>query len=166
MRIIEKLLRAKKMKVTPQRIAVYGFLYGNRDHPDLDQIYEHLSHDYPDMSLAVVYKTINALKESGLVNELNVGEGEMRYDAEIRPHSHIYCTKCGRIVDLPHDHFTDGFSEGALLSKVKEQTGYDISGLRLFFNGLCPQCKEASSNEHQIFQPYGAYYMQNGSAAL
>ena len=141
MQTTEKILRAKEIKVTPQRMAVYGFLNNNKEHPNVEQIYEQLSHDYPTMSLATVYKTVDVLKKVGLINEINVGDGGMRYDAEIRPHSHVYCESCGRVEDLLQTHFHMEFSEDRLLRNVEEKSGFNITSLRLYFYGLCPLCK-------------------------
>ena len=141
MQTTEKKLREKEIKVTPQRMAVYGFLNSNKEHPSVEQIYEHLSQDYPTMSLATVYKTVDVLKKVGLINEINVGDGGTRYDAEIRPHSHVYCENCGRVEDLLQTHFHDDFNSEPLMSRVQEETGFHISNLRLYFYGLCPLCK-------------------------
>ena len=52
------------------------------------------------MSLATVYKSLKTLVEVNLVQELNVGEGNFRYDANNFEHCHIQCVKCGKVEDL------------------------------------------------------------------
>lgn len=139
MRTIEEILRAKKIKVTPQRMAVYSILKKTDTHPNVEMIYQRLKPDYPAMSLATVYKTVDILKKVGLIQELSVGEGGLRYDANIKPHSHIFCEVCGKVDDVeqyPLDELQNHF----LFEKVKKETGYDVTLVQLYFFGKCPQC--------------------------
>ena len=145
MRTIEEILRAKKIKVTPQRMAVYSILKKTDAHPNVEMIYQKLKPDYPAMSLATVYKTVDTLKKVGLIQELSVGEGGLRYDANIKPHSHIFCEVCGKVDDVeqyPLDELQDRF----LFEKVKKETGYDVTLVQLYFFGECPQCSMQKKN--------------------
>jgi Fur family peroxide stress response transcriptional regulator len=144
MQTIEEILRAKKIKVTPQRMAVYSILKDTKSHPNVEKIYQQLKPNYPAMSLATVYKTVDVLKKVGLIQELNIGDGGLRYDADINPHSHIYCEGCGRIDDLQQNCFAADFNGKNLLKKINEETGFEISSIQLYFYGLCPQCKDSS----------------------
>ena len=124
------------MKVTPQRIAIFDVLAKTKEHPSAEMIYKQLYNDYPTMSLATVYKSLDIFKKSGLVQELNVGEYSFRYDAITESHPHIICTECHRVEDLNDNIFTD------LISKISQHTRYDVSKQQLYFYGICPQCKE------------------------
>ncbi len=145
MHTIEEILRAKKIKVTPQRMAVYSILKDTKAHPSVEKIYQQLKPNYPAMSLATVYKTVDVLKKVGLIQELNVGDGGLRYDADIKPHSHAYCKICGRLEDLEHVSFLDELNNDYLLNKIKEETGFEVFSSQLYFYGICPQCRESSS---------------------
>jgi len=149
MQTIEKILRAKKIKVTPQRMAVYSILKDTNSHPSVEKIYQQLKNDYPAMSLATVYKTVDVLKKVGLVQELNVGEGGVRYDARINPHSHVFCESCSKVDDLEQSHFLDEFRKEILMERIKDETGFDVFNIQLYFYGLCPQCKE--KNKRVVF---------------
>ncbi len=150
MQTIEEILRAKKIKVTPQRMAVYSILKDTRSHPSVEKIYQKLKPNYPAMSLATVYKTVDVLKKVGLVQELNVGDGGLRYDADISPHSHIYCEGCGRIDDLQQNCFMEDFNGKNLLKVINEETGFEVSAVQLYFYGLCPQCKKNNSLTYML----------------
>ena len=69
---VTELLREKGFKVTPQRLAVYDVLSRTKAHPNAETIYNKLQPNYPTMSLATVYKTLDILSEIGLVQVLNV----------------------------------------------------------------------------------------------
>jgi Fur family peroxide stress response transcriptional regulator len=79
MQSIEEALRRKRIKVTPQRMAVYAILKQTKIHPNVEMIYQKLKPDYPAMSLATVYKTVDILKRVGLIQELNIGEGGLLF---------------------------------------------------------------------------------------
>ena len=89
--------KEKKLKLTPQRLAVYQYLKGTLEHPSAETIYKALQPNYPTVSLATVYKTLKTLVEIGLVQELNVGEGNFRYDANYHEHAHVQCVNCGKV---------------------------------------------------------------------
>ena len=98
--------KEKKLKLTPQRLAVYQYLKSTTEHPSAETIYKALQPNYPTMSLATVYKTLKTLVEIGLVQELNVGEGNFRYDGNCKEHGHIQCIKCGKVNDLCNVDFS------------------------------------------------------------
>ena len=54
--------KEKKLKLTPQRLAVYQYLKSTREHPSAETIYKALQPNYPTMSLATVYKTLILVK--------------------------------------------------------------------------------------------------------
>lgn len=132
---IAAVFKAKKLKLTPQRLAVYRYLMGTKKHPSAETIYKALQEDYPTMSLATVYKAINTLVEVGLIQEINVGEGNFRYDFNAEPHPHIQCIKCGKVDDL------ENYSLDFLNQEASKHTSYNILSNKVYFYGICPDCK-------------------------
>jgi Fur family peroxide stress response transcriptional regulator len=132
---ITAIFKEKKLKLTPQRIAVYLYLSSTKEHPSAETIYKALHENYPTMSLATVYKALKTLVEVNLVKELNVGEGNFRYDAYTVPHPHIQCISCGRVDDI------EGISFNELNERVGAYTDYKIISNKIYFYGLCNSCK-------------------------
>ncbi|AKN32676.1 transcriptional regulator [Clostridium carboxidivorans P7] len=132
---LSSIFREKKLKLTPQRIAVYKFLQSTKEHPSAETIYTALQPEYPTMSLATVYKALKTLVEVNLVQEINVGEGNFRYDGNVLPHHHIQCLSCGKVEDI------DGICFSNLNDKVKSYTEYDVVGNQVYFYGICKNCK-------------------------
>ena len=126
--------KEKKLKLTPQRLAVYQYLKVTLEHPSAETIYKALQPNYPTMSLATVYKTLKTLVEIGLVQELNVGEGNFRYDANYHEHAHVQCVNCGKVEDIDFIDFS------SLNNLVEEKTNYKIKFNKLFFYGECNEC--------------------------
>ncbi len=132
---VAALLRDKGFKVTPQRLAIYNVLANTKAHPSAEMIFQQLQPHYPTMSLATVYKTIEILKEIGLVQALNVGEDSFRYDANTTRHSHIRCMNCGRVDDL------EGIDTRSFIESVANSTSYRLTGQQFYFFGICPACQ-------------------------
>lgn len=133
------MLKAKQLKVTPQRLAIYNVLLNTKEHPSAETIYNALQETYPTMSLATVYKTLDVLKKAGLVIDINVGEDSFRYDADISNHAHMICTACGSVTDF-HSPLIGSFQDS-----VNEASDFKVEGQKLFFYGLCPDCQQAAN---------------------
>lgn len=134
---IANLLKENKLKVTPQRIAIFKILYNSTEHPSAEQIYKELQPTHPTMSLATVYKTLDTLKKSGLIQEFNVGEDCFRYDANVNTHPHMICLECHQVFDLHTDKLNN------LRTYVKDETDFEIIYEKVFFYGTCADCKKS-----------------------
>ncbi|WP_035289612.1 Fur family transcriptional regulator [Clostridium sp. KNHs214] len=132
---ITSVFKEKSLKLTPQRIAVYKYLKSTKEHPSAETIYKALQKDYPTMSLATVYKALKTLVEVNLIQEINVGEGSFRYDGNVNSHPHIQCLNCGRVDDI------ENLSFSKLNEDIKEYTNYSVLSNKIYFYGLCPDCK-------------------------
>ena len=132
---ISLIFKEKKLKLTPQRLAVYQYLKSTTEPPSAETIYNGLQATYPTMSLATVYKSLKTLVDVNLVQELNLGEGNFRYDANCFEHCHIRCVKCGKVEDLMDLPLPN------LNALVEENTEYKVTWNKLFFYGLCKECQ-------------------------
>lgn len=128
-------LRERGHRLTPQRYAVLRALVEGGEHPSAEQLFQRVSEDYPMMSPATVYKTLDTLKAAGEVLELEFRDGPNRYDANLpNPHPHVVCTRCGRIDDVMDERLDPSVAE------VASRTGYQVRRYRLDFYGVCPSC--------------------------
>lgn len=132
---ITSIFKEKKLKLTPQRLAVYKYLMSTKEHPSAEIIYKALQPDYPTMSLATVYKAVKTLVEVELIQEINVGEGNFRYDGNSCQHAHIQCLTCSKVDDLENISFSN------LNESAEDNTGYRVLSNKVFFYGICKQCQ-------------------------
>jgi len=136
---VSQTFKSKGLKLTPQRIAVYEYLLGTKGHPSAEIIYSALIEKFPTMSLATVYKSLKTLCKVELIQELNLGEGNFRYDAIIEDHAHFQCTRCNVVFDLmnvPTDKVMDA---------VSLNQDFHIESSKLYFYGACTECNEKNS---------------------
>ena len=123
------------LKLTPQRMAIFDYLDGNKDHPSAEEIYKAISKKFPTMSFATVYNTLRALKEKGGVRELTIDPAKKRYDPDTGHHNHLICTACKKVVDVQIDY------DLKLPKSVKGD--FTVFNNHIEFYGVCPGCKEA-----------------------
>ena len=128
------------LKLTPQRIAVYKYLKGTTEHPSAETIYTALHEDYPTMSLATLYKALKTLTEVGLIQELNLGENNFRYDANTSSHPHVKCINCGRVDDIM------GLDYSTLVIDAERHSDYTILSDQVYFFGVCSNCQKKKTD--------------------
>lgn len=129
-------LKKNGYKITPQRIAIYNVLKDTKEHPCVDSIYNKLRLVFPTMSLATVYKSLEVFKSLELIQELNVGEGSFRYDANTIRHPHVICLECGKVDDAELGNID-------FMEQAEALTGYKIMKQQVYFYGYCPKCRKS-----------------------
>ena len=134
--IIEK-YKDKGLRLTPQRIAILKFLEGNTSHPTAEDIYKKVKKEYPTISFATVYNTLQTLRETGDVLEITIDPARKHYDPELTPHNHIVCTECNEMMDV----FVDYSSVLRLPSKILKD--FQVVRNHVDFYGLCRECQMA-----------------------
>lgn len=135
-------LKDSGLRLTPQRLAICRVLAESKDHPTAMMIYHSLLPEFPTMSLATVYKTLNVLKSSGLVHALgDAGDGIEHYDADLHPHIHLVCMQCHCVIDF------QGEEVRHVQQTVESRSGYRIQGARIVYYGTCPECLQFESKE-------------------
>ena len=124
---------AKQFK---KRNAILACLRQTRLHPSAEMVYEMLRPDFPDISLATVYRNLSRFKSEGLIQSLGTVDGIERFDADTHPHVHFICTGCGRVMDLPQ--LEPPLSLG---QEAEASTGCHVESCQLTFSGLCGHCQ-------------------------
>src|SRR3989304_3012829 len=95
-----KRCRNEGLNVTPQRMAIFKALEENRNHPSADDIYKIIIKEFPTVSLATVYRTLETLVAMGELAELLFVKGVRNYDPNTSPHHHGVCIICGKASDV------------------------------------------------------------------
>jgi len=96
---IVKILSEFGLKATHQRIAVLLVLSSIPTHPSAEDIYTKLIKNYPTISLATVYKTVETFEQVGLIKKIRTDCGYVRYDSVTEPHYHLYSFNDNRLED-------------------------------------------------------------------
>jgi Fe2+ or Zn2+ uptake regulation protein len=124
--------------MTEQRRTILEVLRSTTSHPTADWVYEQVRVKLPNVSLGTIYRNLRALVEMNEALELDFGSGQDRFDGNPQPHYHFRCLDCGRVLDVPMPNHPELEREAAKLFPGK------ITGHRLEFFGLCPDCQRSS----------------------
>jgi len=127
-------LESRGHRFTTQRAAVYDALSATTSHPTADDVFTSVRDDVPDISLATVYKALEAFVSCGVARKLALGPGPARYDSRTDEHEHIRCLSCGRVEDI------EGVGHTRWMEGLEEMTRFDVVGYRLELEGYCPDC--------------------------
>ncbi len=125
-------LESAGWRYTRQRAAVFDQLNGSGEHPTAEDVYRGVKAVLPSISLATVYKALEALVDSGLATKLGAVKGSARYDARGEHHYHLRCLQSGIVEDVPTAFDPD------LIAKIDpglgprlRSRGFRVTGYRL-----------------------------------
>jgi Fur family peroxide stress response transcriptional regulator len=125
-------LEAAGRKFTRQRAAVYRALSRADWHPTAEEVCKEVRATIPTISLATVYKALEALTASGVAAKLAASDGTARYDGRPDHHYHLRCVRSGVVEDLPTEF------DPALIARLDpglagllEGRGFKVTGYRL-----------------------------------
>jgi len=123
--------RARGLKITPQRQAIFRVLHDSETHPTAEAVYATVSTEMPAISLRTVYQTLNDLAEMGELQALDLGTGSARFDPNVADHHHLVCDGCGHVVDVDCDI-------SALATSSHH--GFHVERTQVIFRGRCASC--------------------------
>ena len=133
----ETRLRAAGKRVTAQRRLVLDVLSAAERHLDASEIYERAHDRDPRLSLATVYRTLNALVESGVVRQLHLADEHHHFELDRQDrHAHLVCSVCGRIWEV------DGAELARAAKEAGRQFGFQVATARVEVIGLCAECRQ------------------------
>ena len=134
---IEKKCIAKGVKLTEQRKIIAKIMsesktvYGESDHPDVDELYNRVSKIDPKISIATVYRTVKVFEEAGILTKHDFKGGKARYEAMVESHhDHLIDIKTGEIIEFVDEEIEK------LQKKVAEKYGYKLVDHKLELYGV------------------------------
>lgn len=119
-------------RYTRQRAEVFAYLRATTCHPTAEQVFAAVRRVAPQISLATVYKALEALVDAGLATRLADAGGPDRYDGRGEAHYHLRCDRTGEVRDLQLPYDPDLLARLApdLVQQLREQ-GFEVRGHRL-----------------------------------
>jgi len=128
-------LNNHSLRITKQRQIILDELCSVTSHPTADLLYQMVRKRLPKISLGTVYRNLEIMSECGIIQKLDIGGTQKRFDGAPHVHYHVRCSRCGRVddLDLPPD-----FNVEKAAAKL---TSFKILRHRLEFTGLCPECQ-------------------------
>jgi Fur family transcriptional regulator, ferric uptake regulator len=133
-----ELLRSRAGRTGGARLAVVELLEQQSCCLSAQEIFDQLRSQGRSVGIASVYRTLDTLRELGLVQRIEVGTGVARFEP-IRTgdghHHHMVCEDCGRV-----EAFADDELERSL-RRLEGRAGYSIAGHDVILRGACGDCR-------------------------
>jgi len=141
-RLFARYLREQGLPFTQQREAVAELVFSSAAHLSVEEIEQHLRESEERIGKATIYRTLDLLVKSKLVDEHDFGEGFKRYEHRLsrQPvHEHLICVECGKVIEFRSDEVM------AVEERVRQEHDFKPSRHRLEIYGLCRECQEAGA---------------------
>ncbi|MCY4645447.1 MAG: Fur family transcriptional regulator [Gammaproteobacteria bacterium] len=141
-RLFGRYLRDQGFPMTQQRASVAGVVFGSDEHLSVEEIEGHLRARGERIGKATIYRTLDLLVRSKLVDEHDFGEGFKRYEHRLsrQPvHEHLICLSCGRVTEFRSSEIL------RLEERVAREHGFRPSRHKLEIYGLCADCRQSGA---------------------
>ena len=126
-------LLQSRYRLTKQRAAVLRAL-SDGTHLSAEAVLERVRGDLPGVSLGTIYRTLDILREIGLVQIFSHAGGAARYEATLEKHHHVLCSVCRRLTNVRAERL------GEIAREIADQEGYSEIDFALTIVGRCPTC--------------------------
>lgn len=129
-------LRARGMRMTPQREMVLAALHDLADHETADEIYLRVQARSAAVDLSTVYRTLELLQEMGMLAVAETADGQRRYALTglHSDHVHLVCRRCGQEIEADAEAFH------ALAAAVQQRYGFRLDWTHRSLGGTCARC--------------------------
>jgi Fur family ferric uptake transcriptional regulator len=136
---ITERLSEKGYRLTPQRLMILSAIESSHEHISAEEIYAQVAAKYPHVNISTVYRTLELLKRLGMVYEIDLGEGRIRYHAaESGHHHHLVCQECGLVIDI------DESTLSSLRNIILRDYNFRAELRHVAIFGLCENCRKKS----------------------
>jgi Fur family ferric uptake transcriptional regulator len=128
-------LKAKGMRLTPQRRLIVDLIHDKVAHLTADDIIKHVQEQMPGVNKSTVYRTLELLEKSGCVYKSEMGDHVIYHHAEEGHHHHLVCEKCGRTIECAEDIVAP------FQKLLEKQYGFHVHLQHMVMTGLCDKCR-------------------------
>lgn len=141
MSLVEKAsgaIRQAGGRLTSQRQLIVELLEKAERHLDADELYQLAHEQDPSISLTTVYRTVNFLAESKLIDEVYLSREHTRKyyepvtDSE---HYHFICRECHQVIEF-ESQFVD-----EIRHDLETRLGVRVDNICICVEGVCPSCQ-------------------------
>ena len=124
---VVRILEEHGIQPSAQRVAVAEYVLHAEDHPSADKVWAEVQENFPMISRATVYNTLNLFVEQGLLRELHLAPDSVLFDPNTERHHHFIDEDTGRIYDVPWNQVE--------VSNARALPGFEIEDYQVVMRG-------------------------------
>lgn len=125
------------VRATRQRAAIADLLDGLDEFRSAQELHDALKQRGEGIGLTTVYRTLQSMAESGLVDVLRTDTGESVYRrCSADHHHHLVCRSCGSTVEIQGGDVEDW------AARVAREHGFSEVSHTIEIFGVCGSCAE------------------------
>jgi Fur family transcriptional regulator, ferric uptake regulator len=134
-----KTLKAKGLKLTPQRILIAEIFHDTKDHLTAEEIIVHVRNRMPGVNKSTIYRTLELLEGAGCIYKSTLGDESIYHHKEEGHHHHLVCRRCGKTIDCEENIFVP------VQKSLREKYDFQVDFRHLVMSGVCNDCKNKKS---------------------
>jgi Fur family transcriptional regulator, ferric uptake regulator len=135
--IFRDYIQEKGLRNTQQReIILDEFISADR-HITVEELFNVIKDKHPEIGYATVHRNLTLLRESGIAEEMKIGNQKARFEPKVERehHDHLICLKCGRFIEVQDAKLEK------LQEKLAEQNDFRPVRHKLEIYGYCRECR-------------------------
>lgn len=135
-------LNERGWRMTPQRETMLKTFQNLPEgtHLSAEDLCDLLDKEGEPISLSTIYRNLKLMARMGILRELELAEGQKRYEIN-QPaphhHHHLICVRCNKTIEFKNDSV---LKVGA---KTADRSGYHLLDCQLLIHGICPSCQRS-----------------------
>lgn len=124
--VVQKLVK-HGIKPSAQRVAVAEYVLHTAEHPSADTVWVRVKDQFPMVSRATIYNTLNLFVDKGLLRQFVLAEGRLVFDPNVTDHHHFIDDETDAIYDVPWDALR--------VPDVAKLDGFDVREYQVVMRG-------------------------------
>ncbi|MEM9087533.1 MAG: transcriptional repressor [Cyanobacteria bacterium P01_F01_bin.53] len=138
-------LHDRGWRMTPQRETILKTFQNlpEGQHLSAEDLCDLLKSDGTPIGLSTIYRNIKLMSRMGILRELELAEGQKRYEIN-QPaphhHHHMICVRCSKTIEFKDDSVLKAGAQTAT------QSGYQLLDCQLVIHAICPSCQRSISS--------------------
>jgi Fur family ferric uptake transcriptional regulator len=134
-------LRRRNLRMTPERRSVLEVILSREGHFDAEELLQFLRRKNRRVSRATLYRTLDHLREAGLVRMHRFGRGQAHFERNFgrQHHDHMVCNRCQRVIEFVNEDIE------RLQEEMCAAHGFRSTSHVMQIFGVCRECQDEES---------------------
>jgi len=130
-------IQEKGLRNTQQREVILDAFLSADTHITVEELFNVIKEKNPEIGYATVHRNLSLLCESGIADEIKIGNQKARYEPKLERehHDHLICIKCGRFIEVYDTKIEK------LQDKLAEANNFRPVRHKLEIYGYCGNCR-------------------------